>query len=268
MLKRYGTCVVICLISVVIGVVVGGCIVAAAPQPNHIFMKVMPYGDVNVAPEPGDIVEWSAYDGDPSQTLSINFQHDSPCTEANGSDSCTLQPDTDAGIFLYSCAGQATCPDPGVGPHCKGCPGGQVKRPTLVKKLVKKLVQTFEDVVLYIDRALGFITTEVHPSVLPEASLAPATVRQVPAQVYCNNGVTAVDPPNVGQSAGQSIYWVGKTAFTLDIPQAVCSGDTSTPSTLQQCKVVSAASPVTAYHATINSCATTPAANLPTITSH
>jgi hypothetical protein len=245
MLKRYGTCFGFCFFFLVVGIVIGGCIIAPLPRPNHIHFTVMPNQAVNVSPEVGDVINWAAYGQATGPTITFSPATGSPCQNQAPGTTCSYT-DSSSGIFLYHCSGSALC-DPGVGPSSgTGTHGGL----GVFSGILKEILRLFESFVLSIDRALGFLPTPNGSAApvagyrfSPNTNVQPAllTTNDYDGAVGCGtNKKTAVDPPNIDKtkSGNPIISWGGSTPFTLTIDQSICSGNTSTAGPYQQCQLV------------------------------
>jgi plastocyanin len=276
MFKRYGKCMALCLCFLLVGILIGGCIEAASPRPNHIHMQVMSYGEVNVTPEVGDIIDWTPHDT--SQSLTIHFSQflGAPCDEGNDSNTCTFNTLKGAYIFPYTCNGQANCPDPGVGP-----PGRQTffgfRKPGAFSNFVSKLVKFFDRFVLKIDHLLVLAPTPVYAKGSPPLSAqnphtaagqAPTNPGSLPAQpiarvgpygVTCDGGNnTVVEQQTISAKSGDMIIWVSSNhTFSLAMQNPICQQSTSTADISQQCTLTNVISGNTySYTATANSCTT------------
>jgi hypothetical protein len=274
MFERYGKCIALCLCFLLVGILIGGCIEAASPRPNHIHMSVMSYGEVNVSPEVGDIIDWSPYDT--SQSLTIHFSDflGAPCDEKTVSTTCTFNTNNGVYIFPYTCDGQANCPDPGVGP-----PGRQTfffsGKPGAFSNFVSKLVKLFDRFVLKIDHLLVLAPTPDYAKGSPPPSAqnpqtaagqAPTNPGSLPAQpiarvgpygVKCDSGNnTVVQEPTISAKSGDMIIWVsGDHMFSLAMQNPICQESTSTPGISQQCTLTNVISGKKySYKATANSC--------------
>jgi hypothetical protein len=261
MLKRYGKCIALCVCFLIVGFLIGGCIGAGFPRPNHIHLIVMPYQEVNLAPEYGDILDWVPYNS--KQSLSIQYTFEVPCAVGTTAPNTCIFNGTNHGIYTYTCNGQSPCPDPGTGPSCKSCSkGGKVKYPLIFSGIF--------NIFNAIDTSLGLIPKPAPPpsSTTPPGGGGPvqlAATAPPPATVGCDaNQSTKVVPTNITAGVNQTISWVGANDFTLAINQTKCQGDTSKLDTIQQCTLLSQ-TPFT-YSATDVSCTNTPTITTPTIT--
>ena len=249
MFRQNGKCLVLCLCIFLIGILIGGCIDAACPRPNHIHMTVTSYGKVNVSPIDGDIIDWVPYDT--TQTLTIQFDpfYGIPCDPGGDPNVCHYNPSQSASIAPYNCIGQATCPDPGVGP-----PGdsGSIIQKGLFTSFAGKVAKSFDNFALTIDRFLGFAPTPagLKPSPAPagqnptagQANGAASRSASIvgPDGVKCNDGTTVVQTPSLSANPGDTIVWLSGTStgkFTVALP-AICTASTSTPALVQQCTLL------------------------------
>ena len=230
----------LCLGSLIVGIVIGGSIEAAIRH-NRIHLIVMPYGEINVSPETGDVIDWVPYDQ--SKTLAIKFSHNQPC-DLTSNNVCTIQPSIGPGVFLYSCAGSASCPDPGVGPASTTNPGGRTG----------KFPGMFDSLMLGIDHLFGFNQTQSHGenvahsegsggalgsiSVSASPQAMQALSARAPVEVYCDNHTTKAPP--VSGKLGETIYWASDQPFTLTMSASICKESTSSPGVVQQCTLTNA----------------------------
>ena len=258
-------------ISLVLGILIGGALIALIPHHNTIHLTVMPYQGVNISPELGDTIEWAAYGQKTPPTITFSPFTGSPCRDQNPGSSCVYN-ETGNGIYIYSCSGSTTC-DPGMGPGSTTKGGnGAIANPVL--KFIATLLQS---VVFTIDRTLGLITTDQAPTGQPSTTgpvagiptnplliPQPADTTSPDAQVGCINGQTSIDHSSISKTVGQSIFWVGSSPFAIAVDPLICQGNMSTPSTFQSCKVIKAVPP-TAYAITNAACATQPVLSTPTI---
>ena len=257
MFNNAGKSMAISLCALVVGVLIGGCLDAAVPRPNHIHLTVMPYQEVNLSPQLNDVIDWVPFDRTKKLTIHFSDYLGAPCKEGNLQNTCTFN-DSGVGVFPYNCDEDALCPDPGLGPRSKT--GGGANR--LKMKVLDAITYLFRK----IDFFLGVLPEPA--AVLPgEAGGAPTTPPPAPSeataprvQVKCDNSQsTAVNPVNIVAKSNQSIYWIGSSPFTLSLDQSKCQGNTSTPSPVQQCKLIGGtAGQAFSYSITDTSCTTQP----------
>jgi hypothetical protein len=253
-------------ICLVLGILIGGALIALLPHHNTIHLTVMPYQGVNISPEVGDTIEWAAYGQKTPPTITFSPFTGSPCRDQSPGSSCVYN-EKGNGIYIYSCSGSTTC-DPGMGPGSgtKGGNGG----------IFNPIALLLQGVVFDIDRALGLIATDQAPAASPSTAVAspapalqpalhPADGSNPDGQVGCINGATSINNSSISKTVGQSISWVGGSSFAITVDQSICQGNMSTPSPFQSCKVMKPAPP-TAYTITNASCTTQPTLNTPTIT--
>jgi hypothetical protein len=243
--QPHGRCIALCLCFLLIGIVIGGCIIAALPGRNRIHLIVMPNQAVNVSPEVGDLINWVAFEQRNPPAIKFSSATGRPCEgdkPASTSSTCQFN-DSGEGMFIYSCRGSAIC-DPGIGPHSST--GG--KKFTSFFSGITRILGAF---VFAIDRALGFLPTPTATSppawvFARNAQSALLTAKSADYDVAVGCGAdpkdprTAVDPSPVTPilSGHPDISWGGNSKFTLVIDQSVCSGTTSTPNIIQTCKLV------------------------------
>jgi hypothetical protein len=237
MFRRHGRCIFLCFCILLVGIVIGGCIIAALPGHNRIHLVVLPNQAVNVSPEVGDVIDWVAYGQQNPPAITFSSATGRPCQEVNSASTCQFN-DSRTGIFIYHCSGSANC-DPGVGP--RSVTG-------LHNIFIDLIARTLGAFVFALDRTLGFLPTATTTS--PSAEIfarggqpALLTAGTPEVAVGCGdprNPRTAVDPPNLNATLSGSpvISWSGSSAFTILIDQSVCSGDTSKPDIIQSCKLV------------------------------
>jgi hypothetical protein len=237
MSRRHGRCIALCLCFLLIGIVIGGCIIAASPGHNRIHLTVMPNQALNVSPETGDLIDWVGYEKDVLPAITFSSATGRPCQEKNPASTCQFN-DLSGGIFIYRCNGSALC-DPGIGP--RSATGQQNRFIYFLSSIARTLVA----VVFAIDRTLGFLPAPTATSppariFAPSAQAALLTARapDYDAAVGCGNPM--VDPPNIDKtlSGNPVISWGGSSKFTLTIDPSVCSGDTSNPDFIQTCKLI------------------------------
>lgn len=251
-----------CLVSLIVGIFVGGAIEAANHR-NYIHLTVMPWGDVNVSPEVGDMIDWLPY-GQNKTSMTIKFNEDiSNLCNLTSDNICHVLPSVEPGVYLYECTGSATCPDPGVGP------GSSTGEAGTLQQLFQFVKRQFDRVVVRIARFFGFSPIEDHRAKMAAVATpaavgalsSRATVNGVSCDRSSGTGVT-IAPPVTG-SLNKPIYWTSPQPFTLTMNGAVCQENgISTPSIYQKCTLQSAGASPT-YTATESSCSATPSTAQP-----
>jgi hypothetical protein len=103
------------LLFIVLGIAIGASLGFVPPPPSgrHITFKILSTGKLYLLTEPNDVIKWKHESGHP---VHIRFTN-SPCNEANGSDTCSVI--SPSGLFNYTCtdnAGNIACTDPGIEP--------------------------------------------------------------------------------------------------------------------------------------------------------
>lgn len=263
--RRHGPCIVLCLCFLLIGILIGGCIIGSLPGHNRIHLVVMPNQAINIAPEVGDRIYWTTYGAGAKLPITFHKITGSPC----GRDSdpsrgeCHFTDTRPKNIFLYDCPDAVPC-DPGVGPHS----GTGGLNTTLTDNFATRLLGT---VVFAIDRTLGFLppppgTAWPAEGVAQSGQTALEAVRADPydAGVGCDdNGKAYVDKPNISKAVGDTVSWAG-SPFTLkiDVPSD-CPVDNLNPDAFHKC-TLQANAQVT-YRVNDTSC-TTPDSDPYTIT--
>ncbi|HEY4010957.1 MAG TPA: hypothetical protein VGM11_12460 [Acidobacteriaceae bacterium] len=249
MRKSIGSHLGLSLVAFAIGIVIGGSIEAAIHH-NTIQLKVMPYGDVNVAPKVGDVIDWTPFDK--SQTLNVQFTHEEKPCSLTTDNTCTITSQAGPGVYLYDCSGGAACPDPGIGPITT----------TNRSSLVVRLLEMFNSFVLTIDHFFGFTDDSAHRTQsVPTASGSPQAMHaSAPAEIYCSNNTTMA--PAVSGAPNGTIYWTSPHPFTLTMDAAICKEKASDPNVVQQCTLTNVtAGQVSHYTALEQSCSNQPSAS-------
>ena len=171
----------------------------------------MPYGDVNVIGSPGDKIEWRTPGS--SNLPAINFLGATPCGPI--SNPCTIKSNIGNGIYLYGCSGNASCPDPGVGPISTTAP----------LTLFGKFLKVFDAVVVDIAHSLDFFEASGFRMVLSSTNgssneaAKPAVARpayRTSAEITCSGNTTIA--PTVQVNSNGSILWASSNDnFTIAI---------------------------------------------------
>jgi hypothetical protein len=271
MLRLHAPCTALCLCFLLVGIVIGGCLIALLPHSNLIHLTVLPNHAVNLSPEDGDRIDWVVYKRKtaPAQTApkppTITFTEasGSPCGKTALAGTCLFN-DARRGIFTYHCSDSANC-DPGIGP--KSTSGTHFNQ-GIFGYILTGLARILGTLAFGIDRTFGFLPTPTEressqkiSAARVEAALQTGGDPYTDAAVGCgsNNTATVVssnisDPSNISKPQGQNIYWVGSDDFTLTIDPSICEGPTSTLDFFQQCKLKGMPGTVYRYTVTDNSC--------------
>jgi hypothetical protein len=248
-------CIALCLVSLAVGILIGGSI-EAANHHNQVHLMVMPWGDVNVSPDVGDVIDWMPFDQ--SKTLTINFNHNNPPCDLTSNNICAIKSSIGPGVYLYDCSGTASCPDPGVGPGSSTSYVGH-----LFDRLMVRTARVFGYSPIQSHRAkVATVRTGSEAAPGPPAAGGGASARGIPNDVYCESSTTKA--PDVSGSLGQTIYWTSSQPFTLAMSAPICKEDTSKPNIVQQCTLQAGGAPPYTYTALETSCSAQPsgAANI------
>jgi hypothetical protein len=271
MLRLHGPCTALCLCFLLVGIVIGGCLIALLPHSNLIHLTVLPNHAVNLSPEDGDLIDWVAYGRKPAPaqtapnrpTITFTTASGSPCDKTAPAGTCLFN-DPRPGIFTYHCSGSADC-DPGIGP--KTTTGTHFNQ-GIFGYILTGLARILGTLVFGIDRTFGFLPTptergssEKISAARVDAALQTGGDPYTDASVGCGSNDTATvvssnisDPSNISKPQGQNINWVGSDDFTLTIDTKICEGTTSTPGLFQNCKLVGTPETVYRYTVTDSSC--------------
>ena len=250
-----GLCICLCVVALVVGILIGGSLEATVvPNNNQITMEVMPYGDVNVTTHPGDTIGWRASGQKKLPTINFLGNGVTPCTGANNP--CTISSNPGNGIYLYDCTGNASCPDPGVGPITTSGP----------LTLFGEFIEKFNGVVRHIARVLGFFeasrfrtqtasATSGGSGEAPKPGVTQRPANRTSGEVACSSSNQTV-APTISVSPNGSILWASPNDFTITIIGAtICNEDLSTQRIWQLCTLKNVASGQTyQYTATENAC--------------
>ncbi|MBB5058793.1 hypothetical protein HDF16_003507 [Granulicella aggregans] len=257
----------LCFLVFLIGVVVGGALIASIHQPNHIHLSVLPYEGVNVSPEPGDVIDWSSYGQDNPPTITFSPFTSSPCRDKTPGSTC-IYAGTRDNIYTYSCSGSAIC-DPGMGPSSGTKGGGGSGNKLAYVSGLQLLATALYKVDLPVDRVLGLVAEPAKPYVPfgPPSPQPFAGDGSADAEVNCDSSSNKIqiDNPSITKQVGRSIYWLGNPSVSIAVDPSICKGDMSSARAIQSCQVIKAA-PATAYTITDAACTAQPTLSTPTIT--
>ena len=98
--------ILVCVL--IIGIGIGYWLGTHQPKkPQHIAQVFSPVGDLLLAPNPGDVLDWK------NATVKFKNPQQTPCAEANPSSQCTIKSGLN-GVYFYDCDSLG-CTDPAIG---------------------------------------------------------------------------------------------------------------------------------------------------------
>lgn len=248
MFKSTGRGLSVCLVTLIIGIVIGGTIDARIHH-NKVHLQVSPLGGLNVSPEVGDVIDWKSFGN--AKGVTIHFEGQKvPCNLTNDN-KCKIESSAVSdGFYLYTCNSGYGCSDPGVGPITTTGPGS-----------LFGIVEAFKSFLLSI-KQFFFSETNSRSTVSTGVAGSPGITGQGPKalpppgpyQIDCTNGSTNTPPDALG-SLGKTIDWGGPQKFKLTMTNVTCTQSTSASNYAQHCTLASVGPPTPyTYTATVDGC--------------
>jgi hypothetical protein len=202
---------------------------------NHIILQVDDLGDLTLAPQIGDLIEWQEVDWSASPEtvshLNVEFTGDSPCDSdprynpPNGF--CIVNSKVKNATFPYNCNTNIPhdpmpidCVDPALGPRSASTPIQQFPINDFAE-----FVADIQNLSIALAESLGLAKPlaaqqtsqpQLHvggprvgsPMARPGGAVSAVDISVERAQVGCSNGVVQVIPPNQQSSIDHTIHAV------------------------------------------------------------
>lgn len=254
MLTRYRKPLALCVCVFILGILLGIGI-AAKYHHNDIHFQLDDMGELSLAPQEGDVIDWVPVDKG-AGNIEVTFAGGlSPCVKSTDSSPCVVTRDNGAGTFAYACKSSDNtyvCVDPAVGPISKT--GG---KKVYLGQFFRNLIDIFRGIIVdfkeffssafktnNVGKPQQFLKTnssmtgaDISSSAAANSSTAAVTpFTRVLVQVDCSSGTAAVgqtdgsvDQP-ILVSPNTIIGWKSPNgSFSLTMPSpSPCSDKTVT----------------------------------------